>query len=101
MTLDTNVFKIKIARIEMISPNELGENIRLTFQFESRQTSFELPIFLKSSEFDDTEIVRVARSKLHGVFSQLCNQCEDWQLTDDERREFAQINVRPGAKAPN
>jgi hypothetical protein len=60
-----NVFKIKIARIEMISPNERGEDIRLTFQFESSQTSFALPIFLKSCEFDDTEIVRVARSKLN------------------------------------
>lgn len=94
-----NAFKIKIVRIEMISPNERGEDIRLTFQFESRQTSFALPIFLKSCEFDDTEVVRIARSKLHGVFWQLCSQCEDWQLTDDERRELARISVRPGIKA--
>lgn len=88
-------FKIKVARIEMISPNERGEDICLTFQFESRRTSFSLPIFLKSCEFDDTEIVKVARSKLHDVFWQLCVQCEEWQLTDDERRELASINVRP------
>jgi hypothetical protein len=94
-----DVFKITITRIEMISPNERGDDIRLTFQFESRQTSFTLPIFLKSCEFDDTEIVRVARSKLHDVFSQLCSQCEEWQLTDDERRELARISVRPGIKA--
>ncbi|WP_315769380.1 MULTISPECIES: hypothetical protein [unclassified Bradyrhizobium] len=94
-----NVFKIKIARIEMISPNERGEDIRLTFRFESGQTSFDLPIFLKSCEFDDTEIVKVARSRLHDVFWQLCSQCEDWQLTDDERRELAKISVRPGVKA--
>ncbi|MET4726174.1 hypothetical protein ABIF63_010280 [Bradyrhizobium japonicum] len=89
-------FKIMVARIEMISPNERGEDIRLTFQFESRQTSFALPIFLNSCEFDDTEIVEVARSKLHDVFWQLCSQCEDWQLSDAERRELAKINVRPG-----
>ncbi len=94
-----NAFKIKIARIEIISPNERGEDLRLTFQLESHQTSFALPIFLKSCEFDDTELVKVARSKLHGVFSQLCSQCEDWQLTDDERRELARISVRPGVKA--
>jgi hypothetical protein len=88
-------FKIRVARIEMISPNERGEDIRLTFQFESRQTSFALPIFLNSCEFDDTEIVKVARSKLYDVFWQLCSQCEDWQLSDDERRELAKINVRP------
>jgi len=88
-------FKIKVARIEMISPNERGEDVRLTFQFEGRQTTFTLPIFLNSREFDDTEIVKVARSKLHDVFRQLCSQCENWQLTDEERRELARINVRP------
>lgn len=88
-------FKIKVGRIEMISPNERGEDICLTFQFESHQTSFTLPMFLKSCEFDDTEIVKVARSKLHDVFRQLCGQCEEWQLTDNERRELASINVRP------
>jgi|KBSSwiStaDraftv2_1062776.scaffolds.fasta_scaffold1284853_1 hypothetical protein len=93
-----NVNKIKIARIEMISPNEPARTLALTFQFEGPQTSFALPIFLKSCEFDDTEIVRVARSKLHDVFSQLFSQCEDWQLTDDERRELAGISVRPGVQ---
>ncbi len=88
-------FNIKVARIEMVSPNERGEDIRLTFQFEGGETSFSLPILLKSYEFDDTEIVKVARSKLHDVFGQLCGQCEHWQLTDDERRELARINVRP------
>jgi hypothetical protein len=89
-------FTIMVGRIEMISPNERGEDIRLTFQFESHQTSFTLPIFLNSHEFDDTEIVKVARSKLFDVFWQLCSQCEDWQLSDAERRALAKINVRPG-----
>jgi hypothetical protein len=88
-------FKISVARIEMISPNERAEDIRLTFQFESDLTSFALPIFLNSRDFDDTEIVKVARSKLYDVFWQLCGQCEDWQLSDAERRELAKINVRP------
>ena len=88
-------FKIKVARIEMISPNERGEDVSLTFQFEGRESMFTLPIFLNSCEFDDTEIVKVARSKLHDVFWQLCSQCENWQLTDEECRELARINVRP------
>jgi hypothetical protein len=90
-----DMFKIKVARIEMISPNEREEDVRLTFQFEGRQTMFTLPIFLNSREFDDTEIVKVARSKLHDVFLQLSCQCENWQLTDEERRELARINLRP------
>jgi hypothetical protein len=90
-------FKIRVSRVEMISPNERGEDIRVTFHFESHQTSFALPIFLNSFEYDDTEVVEVARGKLHEVFWQLCSQCENWQLSDDERRELAKINVRPGA----
>jgi len=90
-------FKIKIARIEMISPNEHGEDVRLTFQFESGQIRFSLPVFVNSREFDDTEVVEVARSKLYDIFKQLCSQCEDWELSDDERRELARINARPAS----
>ncbi|MBO4225240.1 hypothetical protein [Bradyrhizobium neotropicale] len=90
-------FKIKIARIEMIPPNEWGEDVRLAFQFESRQISFSLPVLLNSREFDDTEVVEVARSRLYDVFKQLCSQCEGWQLSDDERRELARINARPAS----
>ncbi|RZN35616.1 hypothetical protein [Bradyrhizobium sp. Leo121] len=90
-------FKIKIARIEIISPNERGEDLRLAFQFESDQTSFSLPVFLNSREFDDTEVVEVARSKLYEVFRQLCDQCKVWQLSDDERRKLASINARPAS----
>ncbi|WP_440640735.1 hypothetical protein ACSHT2_05700 [Bradyrhizobium sp. PUT101] len=87
-------FKITLARIEMISPNERGEDMGLTFRFERDQTIFTLPILLDSREFDDTEMVKVARSKLHDAFQQLFSQCEDWQLSDDERRELARLNVR-------
>jgi hypothetical protein len=88
-------FNVRVARIEMISANERGEDIRLTFNFEGDQTSFALPVFLNSHDFDDTEIVKVARSKLYGFFRQLLSQCENWELSDDERRELAGINVRP------
>jgi hypothetical protein len=90
-------FKIKIARIETISPNERGDDVRLAFQFESGQISFSLPVFVSSREFDDTEVIQVARSNLYDVFSQLCGQCKDWQLSDDERRELATINARPAS----
>lgn len=88
-------FTVRVARIEMIESNERGEDIRLTFHIEGHQTSFNLPIFLNSREFDDTEVVKIGRSKLHNVFRQLCCQCQDWQLLEDERRQLAEINVRP------
>jgi len=47
------------------------------------------------AKLDDTEIVKVARGKLHHVFWQLCSQCENWRLTEEECRELARINVRP------
>ena len=87
-----DMFKIKVARIEMMSPNERGEDVRLTFQFEGRQTTFN---FFTRANSTTAKIVKVARSKLHGVFSQLSSQCENWQLTDEERRELARINLRP------
>ncbi|MGY3611131.1 MULTISPECIES: hypothetical protein [unclassified Bradyrhizobium] len=90
-------FKIKIARIEMVSPNERGEDVRLAFQFESGQIRFSLPVFVNSREFDDTEVVEVARSKLYDIFRQLCGQCKRWRLSDDERRELARINARPAS----
>ena len=92
-------FKITLARIEMMSPNERGEDMGLTFRFERDRTSFTIPIFLDSREFDDTEMVKVARSKLHDAFKQLLSQCEDWQLSDDERRQLASLNVRPETSA--
>ena|SRR6266508_6899678 len=92
---DMDDFKIKVARVERTAPNERGEDICLTFQFECDSVSFALPIFLKSQEFDDTELVKAARSKLHAVFQQLVDQCEHWRLTDDEYRALAAMNVRP------
>jgi hypothetical protein len=85
---------VTVARVERISPIEGGEDIRLIFQIEYHQTSFNLPIFMNSSEFDDTEIVKVARSKLHALFSQLLSQCDHWGLTDAECQELAKINRR-------
>ncbi|RZN31237.1 hypothetical protein [Bradyrhizobium sp. Leo121] len=90
-------FKIKIARIEMVSPTERGEDVRLAFQFESGQIRFSLPVFVNSREFDDTEVVEVARSKLYDIFRQLCGQCKGWRLSDDERRKLARINTRPAS----
>lgn len=92
-------FAVRVARIEMIKPNERGDDICLTFHFEGDETGFTLPIFLNSREFDDTEIVKVARSKLHDVFLQLSSQCENWQLSENERRELAMINARPASLA--
>lgn len=99
MTTGVTEFKIRVGRLEMISPNREGEDICLTFHFDDGQTEFAIPIFLRSHEFDDTEIVKVARSRLHDVFGQLCRQCADWQLTTEQRDDLVSINVRPNSRA--
>jgi hypothetical protein len=48
-----DVFKITITRIEMISPNERGDDIRLTFQFEKPPDQFYLANF--------PEVLRIRR----------------------------------------
>ena len=90
-------FKIKLARIELVKPDELepGEDVCLTFEFERAPISFQVPIFLPRRDFDDTEVVKVARNALHGIFAQLADQCEDWRLNDAELNELSNMNLRP------
>jgi hypothetical protein len=96
-------FKIKLARIELVKPAEAGENgeieagedVCLTFEFERAPNSFQVPICLPRRDFDDTEVVKVARNALHVIFAQLADQCEDWHLTDAELQELSNMNLRP------
>jgi hypothetical protein len=93
-------FKIKLARIELVKPAEAGEieageGVCLTFEFERAPNSFQVPICLPRRDFDDTEVVKVARNALHVIFAQLAEQCEDWHLTDAELQELSNMNLRP------
>jgi len=93
-------FKIKLARIELVKPAEAvgieqDEDVCLTFEFARAPISFQVPICLPHRDFDDTEVVKVARNALHGIFAQLADQCEDWRLTDTELQELSSMNLRP------
>ena len=88
--------KIKVARIEMVAPNTKGDYIRVTFQVERGLLVFQVPILLKKKDFDDTEMVQVARNELHRTFVELTAQTEKWTLTAEDIRQLSSISSRPG-----
>jgi len=88
-------FNISVSRIETIAPAGGDQEVCITFKFERPSIDFQVPIFLKHSDFDDTEMVRAARNALHRIFVDLANQCESWSLTRAELQELVSLNVRP------
>jgi hypothetical protein len=50
-----NEFKITMARIEVLAPDENDEQVRLTFQIDGASRSFQVPILLSIKDFDDTK----------------------------------------------
>jgi hypothetical protein len=92
-------FTIKIARIERMAGSAAGDEVCLTFRFERGAVGFDLPVFLKAVEFDDTEMVQVARSRLSEIFLQLADQCDGWKLSDEALKDLAELNLRSSSKS--
>ncbi|MBY6241431.1 hypothetical protein [Methylosinus sp. Sm6] len=90
-------FKIKVARIEAAAPNSKGDRVRITFQVERETLVFQIPILLEMEEFDDTEMVQVARNELHRTFDELTTQTEKWTLSVEDIQQLSRINLRPKA----
>jgi hypothetical protein len=91
-------FKISLARIERVGVGPTPDNIVLTFRFVRGQMNFEVPIALKPTEFDDTEVVQVARSRLSEIFGQLAAQSATWKLPAGAISELRKLNRRPGGR---
>jgi hypothetical protein len=49
-----NEFKITMARIEVLAPDENDEQVRI-FQIDGASRSFQVPILLSIKDFDDTK----------------------------------------------
>jgi hypothetical protein len=88
-------FKIKVARIEAATPNSKGGRVRITFQVERDLLVFQIPILLEMKEFDDTEMVQVARNELHRTFGELTTQTEKWTLSVEDIQRLSSISLRP------
>jgi hypothetical protein len=88
-------YKITVARIETAARGAHGKEICVTFQVQRTPISFQIPIFLNTHDFDDTEMIQVARNALHRTFMQLAAESGDWKLTTAELQRLSKLNFRP------
>jgi hypothetical protein len=88
-------FKIKMARIEATSGRRARAQVCITFQIDHGNVNFQVPIRLSGSDYDDTEVVQVARSTLHRIFVELAAQTQQWSLSEKELRSLSGMNLRP------
>jgi hypothetical protein len=61
--------------------------------------SFHIPVLLSAHEFDDTEMILVARNALHRTFMELAAMSVDWELTPAELQRLSNLNLRPAKPA--
>jgi hypothetical protein len=72
-------FKIKVARIERTADGRAAPQFCITFQIERGAISFQMPVRLNVSDYDDTKMVQVARDILNRTLSELPAQTLDWR----------------------
>jgi hypothetical protein len=92
-------YRITVARIETAARSEPREHVCVTFQIERGPISFQVPVLLSAHEFDDTEMILVARNALHRTFMELAAMSVDWELTPAELQRLSNLNVRPAKPA--
>ncbi len=90
-----NEFKVTLARIEAVEQGELGNQVCAVFHIERGPIGFHVPIFLSARDFDDTEMVQVAKSSLHQMFVDLADQSKIWKLSPAELTRLSNMNLRP------
>ncbi len=54
-----------------------------------------VPIYLKVSDYDDTEMIQAARNALHRMFVELSYQTLHWKLSAKELRLLSDMSSRP------
>jgi hypothetical protein len=92
---DMYEFKIKVGRIEAVTPNITEDQVCVTFEVERGPLKFQIPILLEMKEFDDTEMIQVARNELHRTFVELSAQTVKWTLTTKDIRKLSGMSSRP------
>jgi hypothetical protein len=88
-------FNIKVARIEAAASSRLAPQVCVTFQIDRDTVSFQVPIHLSVSDYDDTEMVQAARNALHRTFAELSVQSRDWRLSTEDLRQLSGMSLRP------
>ncbi len=90
-----STFNVKVARIEASASGRSDSQVCVTFQIDRDMVSFRVPIHLSVIDYDDTEMVRAARSVLHRTFAELADQSLDWKLSAEDLRQLSDISLRP------
>jgi hypothetical protein len=88
-------FKIKLGRIEITASGPEDRQVCVTFQIEHGAVSFQVPICLNVSSYDDTEMVQAARSTLHRTFVEVAAQTSSWKLSAEDLRQLSKMSARP------
>jgi hypothetical protein len=87
-------FKIKMARIELASGRQGESQVCVTFQIDRGTTNFHVSVLLNVGDYDDTEMVQVARNTLHRIFVELAAQTRNWNLSAKALRRLSGMNIR-------
>ena len=64
------------------------------FHIERDLISFNVPIYLRARDFDNSEMVQAARNSLHRMFVELASQSKVWELSPAELERLSNINLR-------
>jgi hypothetical protein len=88
-------FKIKVARIETTGRGGQHEMVRVAFQVDYGQISLQIPVLLSIRDFDDTEMLQVARNALHRTFAELASKSQKWKLTANDLKQLSKMSLRP------
>ena len=87
-------FKITLARIEAVKEGKEGKQICAVFHIEHGRIGFQVPIYLRARDFDNTEMVQAAKNSLHQIFAELANQTKVWELSPAELERLSNMNLR-------
>jgi hypothetical protein len=88
-------FKITLARIEEVEEGEQGKQICAVFHIERGLIRFHVPIYMRASDFDNSEMVQAAKNSLHRMFIELAKQSKVWELSPAELKRLSKISLRP------
>src|SRR6478735_8604003 len=84
-------------KIKTVAGAEEDTQVRITFQVDRELITFQVPIFLSTRDFDDSEMVQAARSTLHRMFVELAAQSQSWKLSAKDLQQLSNMSLRPKA----
>ena len=90
-------FELKVARIESVSDGKADSFAQITFCIDNGMGRFYLPVLVNKNEFDDADLISVARSVVHQTFVELSNRTEGWKLTQHELQQLSSLKLRQSA----